>query len=74
MTELSFVPTEELEKEILARADHAVIAYMRRGEGGDGKVSYSRKLKGNRVTCMGLAMDIIGFIQERLNQERRPVQ
>ena len=66
---LELVSTAELADEILSRADHAMIIYMRESEKPDTN-TYHRKFKGNAHTCIGLAVDMQSFILDSFYEDQ----
>lgn len=57
-TNLEFVPTGDLIRELLRRCDHGVVAVMRCGDTGLGRQSIERLWKGNAHTAAGLCLDL----------------
>lgn len=71
MRPLELVETDALKDELLARCDHGIIALMRCGEEGPGIHSRRTAWRGNPETCVGLAMRVVGDIQERCRSEEQ---
>ena len=69
MRPLELIETDALKDELLARCDHGVIALMWVGEMGPGIHSRRTAWRGNPETCQGLAMRVVGDIQERCRHE-----